>query len=244
MNTIIEKFKSVYGKLDASNISLVDTIYDDNIIFVDPFHEIRGLRKLSDYFSDLYKNLESCEFEFGDVYSKTSSAFIVWNMTFRHRSLSRDIIEVPGSTQIRFDEKIYFQRDYFDAGKMIYEKLWMNDDLYNLLKWQWEHRHPTSPFVFCHMNPKSKFYGQPFVARWKLLKSLCKTAGVEPFGYHDIRHTVAKYLNDLQKVGLKKVQQVLRHRRQATTEIYLEGNYTDTEKAMKLLELKYVRKIG
>ena len=32
--------------------------------------------------------------------------------------------------------------------------------------------------------------------------------------YHDIRHTVAKYLNDLQKVGLKKVQQVLRHRRQ------------------------------
>ena len=86
------------------------------------------------------------------------------------------------------------------TGKMIYEKLWMNDDLHNLLKWQWEHRHPTSPFVFYHMNPKSKFYGQPFVARWKLLKNLCKMAEVEPFGYHDIRHTVAKYLNDLQKV--------------------------------------------
>ncbi|MCK4389537.1 MAG: tyrosine-type recombinase/integrase [Desulfobacterales bacterium] len=123
------------------------------------------------------------------------------------------------------------------SGEMRYEKLWMNDDLYQLLMWQWKHRHPTSPYVFCHMNPKSKFYGKPFGERRKTLKTLCKLADVESFGYHDIRHTVAKYLNDLQKVGLKKVQQVLRHRRQTTTEIYVEGNYTDTRDVMKLLEL-------
>ncbi|WP_455200839.1 nuclear transport factor 2 family protein [Kaarinaea lacus] len=123
MNTIIDNFKSVYGNLDASNISLVDTIYDDNVTFVDPFHEIRGLPTLMEYFSKLYENLESCDFEFGEVYSKPSSALIVWNMTFRHRSLSSKTIEVPGSTQIRFDDKIYFHRDYFDAGKMIYENI-------------------------------------------------------------------------------------------------------------------------
>ena len=124
------------------------------------------------------------------------------------------------------------------SGDMTYEKLWMNDDLYDLLMWQWKNRHPTSPYVFCHMNPKSKLYGRPYVARWKLLKKLCREAKVEPFGYHDIRHTVAKYLNDLQKVGLKKVQQVLRHRKQTTTEIYVEGNYTDTKDVMGPLELK------
>jgi integrase len=90
------------------------------------------------------------------------------------------------------------------------------------------------------MNPKSKFYGQPYGQRRKTLKTLCKDAEVELFGYHDIRHTVAKYLNDLQKVPLKKVQQVLRHRRQTTTEIYVEGNYTDTKDAMTLLENKYL----
>ena len=94
------------------------------------------------------------------------------------------------------------------------------------------------------MNPKSKFYGNPYVARWKLLKKLCKEAGVEPFGYHDIRHTVAKYLNDLQKVGLKKVQQVLRHRKQTTTEIYVEGNDTDTHDVMKLLGEKNLNKFS
>ena len=123
---------------------------------------------------------------------------------------------------------------------MVYAKLSMNDDLHKLLIWQWKNRHPTSPYVFCHMNPKSKFYGQPYKTRWKLIKNLCKAAEVELFGYHDIRHTVAKYLNDLQKVNLKKVQQVLRHRRQATTEIYVEGNYTDTRDVMTLLENKHL----
>lgn len=81
------------------------------------------------------------------------------------------------------------------------------------------------------------------MARWKFLKKLCVQAEVELFSYHDVRHTVAKYLNDLQKVGLKKVQQVLRHRRQTTTEIYVEGNYSDTKETMKLLELKKVENL-
>ena len=130
------------------------------------------------------------------------------------------------------------------TGEMTYEKLWMNDDLYKLLKWQWDHRHPASPFVFCHMNPKSKLYGKPYVARWKMLKKLCKEAKVEVFEYHDIRHTVAKYLNDIHKVGLKKVQQVLRHRRQTTTEIYVEGNYTDTKDAIRLLEQSNLKNLS
>lgn len=135
------------------------------------------------------------------------------------------------------------------TGEMVYEKLWMNDDLHRSLIWQWKHRHPTSPYVFCHMNPKSKkhgvnkLYGKPFNDRKKKLKNLCKKAGVETFGFHDIRHTVAKYLNDLQKVGLKKVQHVMRHRKQSTTEIYVEGNYSDTREAMMLLEMDKLRKV-
>jgi len=65
---------------------------------------------------------------------------------------------------------------------------------------------------------------------------------VNPFCYHDIRHTVAKYLNDVQKVGIKKVQQILRHRRQTTTEVYLKGNYTDMQEALGSLEFESVSK--
>jgi len=153
-----------------------------------------------------------------------------------------EILKWTWAEDINFEERwVRLGTRKSRSREMSYENIWMNDDLYGLLMWQWQHRHPTSPFVFCHMDPENKFYGKRYVARWKLLKGLCKTAGVEPFGYHDIRHTVAKYLNDLQKVGLKKVQQVLRHRRQTTTEIYVEGNYTDTKDVISLLELKNVQ---
>ena len=94
------------------------------------------------------------------------------------------------------------------------------------------------------MNPKSKFYGRPYGERRKTINSLCDDAKVDRFGYHDIRHTVAKYLNDIQKVNLKKVQQVLRHRRQTTTEIYVDGNYTDTKDVIRLLEQSNLEKIS
>ena len=80
------------------------------------------------------------------------------------------------------------------------------------------------------------------MARNKLLQKVCARAGVAKFGFHDIRHSVAKCLNDLHRVGLKKVQQVLRHRRQNTTEIYVEGNYTDTKDTLKLLEIEHLEK--
>jgi integrase len=150
-----------------------------------------------------------------------------------------EVLRWTWADDINFDERwVRLGTRKNRTGEMTYEKLWMNDDLYKLLKWQWKKRHPTSPYVFCHMNPKGKYYGKPYDERRKTLKSLCEKAGIEAFGYHDIRHTVAKYLNDIQKVGLKKVQQVLRHRRQTTTEIYVEGNYTDTKEAIQLLEME------
>ena len=42
------------------------------------------------------------------------------------------------------------------SGGMTYEKLSMNDDLHRLLTRQWEHRHPTSPYVFCHRQPQEQ----------------------------------------------------------------------------------------
>jgi hypothetical protein len=124
MNNIIGNFQKVYGNLNAGNIESVNTIYEEDITFIDPFHEIQGLSRLREYFSKLYENVESCEFNFEDVYEKPHSAMITWNMTLRHRTLSRNNpIEVSGSTQIRFDDRIYFHRDYFDAGRMVYENL-------------------------------------------------------------------------------------------------------------------------
>ncbi len=139
-------------------------------------------------------------------------------------------------------------------GGMTYERLWMNDDLHSLLSDLWSQRDKSSPYLF-------PYYYQPDAAgnNWKGEQrahrmlvgirrrrqdgsfserpGLCQKAGVEPFGFHDIRRSVASYLNDVHKVGIKRVQRILRHRRQSTTEIYLEGDYTESRAALDLLTL-------
>ena len=120
---MIEKFKSVYKSLDAKNIALVEAIYEEGVMFIDPLHEIKGIEKLTDYFERLYRNIESCRFDFLNEYSLESSAMITWVMTFTHKSLGKKPIVVPGSSEILFNEKIYYHRDYFDVGNMVYENI-------------------------------------------------------------------------------------------------------------------------
>ena len=65
---------------------------------------------------------------------------------------------------------------------------------------------------------------------------------MQKFYHHDLRHTVARYLNHVQDVSMKGVQPVLRHKRQSTTEIYVQGNYRGTEDTTKLLSLEALKK--
>ncbi|MGD8641127.1 MAG: nuclear transport factor 2 family protein [Gammaproteobacteria bacterium] len=125
MTDTVEHFKHVFTNLERSNIGLVDTLYDDNVTFIDPFHKIHGREKLRDYFNEMYQNVVSCDFQFRDTYINDGSAMITWNMLLNHKTLARnEPIKIAGSSLIRFnDNKVYFHRDYFDAGQLVYERL-------------------------------------------------------------------------------------------------------------------------
>ncbi len=91
-----------------------------------------------------------------------------------------EILSWTWADDINFEERwVRLGTKKTQDGSMSYEKLWMNDDLYNLLMWQYQNRHPISPYVFCHINKNSRrydinrLYGQPYKALWKCLKRLC-----------------------------------------------------------------------
>ena len=68
-----------------------------------------------------------------------------------------------------------------------------------------------------------------------LMARLCGLAKVTPFTFHGIRHHVLSVLNDSGKLSLKQVQLWARHKRQATTEIYLRS-MRGLEEAVAVLE--------
>jgi integrase len=69
-----------------------------------------------------------------------------------------EVLRWTWADDINFEERwVRLGTRKYRSGEMIYQKIYLNDALLKLLKWQYENRHPTSPYVFCHMNPKSKF---------------------------------------------------------------------------------------
>ena len=121
------------------------------------------------------------------------------------------------------------QADYFPMPKSY--------ELYKELHWQWEHRDKKSPYVFT--NPKTD---EKYTTRRRFLKGLGKRAEVKPFGFKALRKFGPSVLNDVHKVSKKKLQRLLRHKSQATTEIYLKNVDHDLASAIRLLEEKPTQK--
>lgn len=120
-----EKFIEVYQSLNKDNLYLLNEIYDPDITFKDPLHEVSGLTELSDYFSGLYSNLTYCQFIISDTVSTDDRAFVYWTMQYAHPKLNgAQQISVEGHSHLRFaGEKIISHRDYFDVGALLYRQI-------------------------------------------------------------------------------------------------------------------------
>ncbi len=92
----------------------------------------------------------------------------------------------------------------------------MSQALYDVLKGLWEKRtHPDWVFI----DPKT---GTRYIQRNRLMKYICRRAGVKYFGFHAIRHFGASLLADREKVSLPTISRLLRHTNLRTTEKYLQ----------------------
>lgn len=124
MNKIIEEFCEYYEQLSLDSLSELDRLYSESAVFEDPVDRIQGLDEIRSYFNGMLENVTYCQFDIEEVLDGGNQAFLTWNMKFSHPKLNkgRETI-VPGTSHIKFDKAIYYQRDYYDLGGMIYEKI-------------------------------------------------------------------------------------------------------------------------
>ena len=119
-------FLEVYQSLSGENLHLLEEIYTEDVHFVDPAHEIKGLDNLRNYFAKLYANTTRVEFDFHEQIRNEQVGYLQWVMRFSHPRLKGGrLIEVPGSSFLRFGDtdKVFHHRDYFDLGSMLYQHL-------------------------------------------------------------------------------------------------------------------------
>ncbi|MGI2064942.1 nuclear transport factor 2 family protein [Shewanella sp. MF08487] len=134
-NPLVDNFIELYQALNKNNLHLLGQVYGDDIIFTDPMHQISGLESLTQYFAKLYENVQHIQFEIKEVQQSDSQASLFWQMQYRHPKLNKgQLISVDGMSQLKFNDKIYFHRDYFDLGQMLYEQVPFIGGLIRLLK--------------------------------------------------------------------------------------------------------------
>ena len=124
MSPVIERVCRYYQEFSIDSLSELSAIYSTHTVFEDPIHEIQGLENITRYFKQTMTNVSYCRFKIEEVLEGDNQAFMTWRMTFLHPKLNkgREVI-LPGSSHLKFDEKIFYQRDYYDLGHMIYEQI-------------------------------------------------------------------------------------------------------------------------
>jgi integrase len=113
----------------------------------------------------------------------------------------------------------------------------INQELYDTLWAMWENRKQDKWF-FYNERTNNRFMHRP-----KLMKRLCKKAGIVPhFGFHTLRHLMASLMADNPKTSTKTIQKVLGHSAFKTTEIYLHELDGAIETAMDDLSGRFTHK--
>lgn len=103
---------------------------------------------------------------------------------------------------------------------------------------RFKQRDSSKPWVFWHRywsSKAEKMVDGPYQDRKKIMKTLCKKAGVEYFRFHPIRHSGASVL-DSKRVPIGAIQKILGHENRKTTEIYLHSMNNDEVDAIRVFE--------
>lgn len=122
---LADRVIAVYAKLGVDNLELVESLYSTDVYFEDPAHSIHGKTTLLAYFTNMFKNLQDCRFEFHQKMVSSSDIFLTWTMHLKHPRLNGgEPIAVEGCSFLNTrDGQICRHRDYFDMGAMVYEHL-------------------------------------------------------------------------------------------------------------------------
>jgi esterase/lipase superfamily enzyme len=121
LTSLVDKLKHFYQDRSSIDLSRMDEIYADDVVFRDPLHRIQGLAKLRDTLDGMYEPLTECRFEYLDQVVAEGSAYIKWNMHYRHPKLGNKLITVRGVSQLQFSELIDYHEDIYDMGELLYE---------------------------------------------------------------------------------------------------------------------------
>ncbi len=119
---IVVRYISLFSKLTPDNIKDFDDLISQEIIFVDPFNNVRGKVAFKNIFYHMFKKVKDPKFIVLDYAINEKRVFLKWKMTFvAFKSLQT--IEGMSELLLNDDGKVVSHVDYWDSLKGLFIKI-------------------------------------------------------------------------------------------------------------------------
>ena len=119
---IVIRYISLFSKLTPDNIKDFDDLISQEIIFVDPFNNVRGKVAFKNIFYHMFKKVKDPKFIVLDYAINKKRVFLKWKMTFvAFKSLQT--IEGMSELLLNDDGKVISHVDYWDSLKGLFIKI-------------------------------------------------------------------------------------------------------------------------
>ena len=118
-----KRLEEAYHNISPDNLGIVESLYTHDAYFEDPSHAVQGKAALLAHFSKTFAKLQGCSFKFHQNVTNGADIFMAWTIFVNYPSLNGgQTIRVEGASFLKTrNGKIYYHRDYFDLGSLLYE---------------------------------------------------------------------------------------------------------------------------
>ncbi len=128
----VDKF---YNGLTSENISSrIEAMYATNVQFSSPYTNLVGRDALAEHYKILFANLKNFSLEITEEFVSGQETVLLWEITYAHPRLNGgEMLKTSGVSHLTFaNDQVLSQKDYFDAGAMVYENVTV---IGRLVKW-------------------------------------------------------------------------------------------------------------
>jgi len=124
-NTNAKIYASFFENIDkTTTIGAYKKIFDENVQYKDPFHDIKGIEKLYKIFEDMYIKLDKPSFKVTEIIEQNNIAYLKWDFIFSFKDSNKEE-SFEGVSRVEFNEenKVISHIDYWDSSSNLYEKI-------------------------------------------------------------------------------------------------------------------------
>lgn len=107
-----------------TTIDEYEKIFDKEVRFKDPFHDVVGVNKLYKIFVDMYKKLDNPSFKVTEIVQQNNITYLQWTFLFSFKGSNKDE-SFEGVSRVEFNQenKVTSHIDYWDSSSNLYEKI-------------------------------------------------------------------------------------------------------------------------